>query len=262
MPTGPGKHPTYQGENLTFADEFQSVVRGLVLNLPTLEQPRSAVYSSACFLHCTSTLVAGAFWGVKVDGVALKDYLGAWYYGGAEPSFSAAGAASIPAPLTKQHIESCTGFGCGACHSKTVGYAPPLPPAYQGLPTVLVPGGAPLTSPRSSSVLGRRSGAAGAGGNRGAREVEHALGIAIAALLTCAAMAFCCGGSGEKSGGGGGATGGPKAPSVLGGEIARVRPGTTRAKGGSGVELGTMANSSRAEGEASPLLLRIPITRK
>lgn len=76
MPTGDPL--MYVGENLTFANNFQDVVRSVVLNLPVKAQlPRSAVFSSACFLHCTSTLAWGAFWGVKVDGVALKDYLGA-----------------------------------------------------------------------------------------------------------------------------------------------------------------------------------------
>lgn len=73
-----GKPPVYSGENLTFANEFQAVVRGVMLNLPTRAQlPGSAVFSSACFEHCTSTLAFGAFWGIKVDGVSLKDYLGA-----------------------------------------------------------------------------------------------------------------------------------------------------------------------------------------
>lgn len=72
-----GGMPPYLGENLSFANSFQQVVRDVALNLPTKAQPRSAVYSSACFLHCTSTLAWGAFWGVKVDGLALKDYLGA-----------------------------------------------------------------------------------------------------------------------------------------------------------------------------------------
>jgi hypothetical protein len=72
-----GGYPPYTGANLTYADMFQAAVREVALQLPTAAQPRSAVFSSACFTHCTSTLSYGAFWGLKVNGLSLKDYLAA-----------------------------------------------------------------------------------------------------------------------------------------------------------------------------------------
>jgi len=52
-----GGTPPYTGANLSYADAFQQVVRSVVLSLPVEStQPRSAVYSSACYKHCTSTL--------------------------------------------------------------------------------------------------------------------------------------------------------------------------------------------------------------
>ena len=137
LPYNEGGNPPYVGANLSYANAFQTAVRSVVLDLPTASQPRSAVYSSACFKHCTSTLAWGSFWGVRVDGVSLKDYLGAWYFGGGAPTAANAGAASLPPSLGKQRIEACNGFGCGQCHAKVTPAAPPLPPAYTGS---LVPG--------------------------------------------------------------------------------------------------------------------------
>lgn len=273
----PGKPPMYQGENLTFANEFQAAVRAVVLDLPTAEQlPRSAVFSSACFLHCTSTLAWGAFWGVKVDGISLKDYLGesrrspffihralllqrcdvrhpksggvvtvrcliagAWYFGGASPSSAASGAASLPAPLTNQRIESCTGFGCAPCHKQPAGFAPPLPPAY---------GGAHITAPSAHShhleVFSRRGGRAQQGAKAGGtmRGVEHAVGIALAALLGSAALVYACGR---------GAAGMPAVEDPV-----RVLRKDLRRKGSqSGVELGSWHGGPDV-GEESPLLKR------
>ena len=64
LPYNEGGNPPYLPgtPQLAFADGFQGLVRSVVLNMPTASQPGSAVYSSACFKHCTSTL--GSFWGV------------------------------------------------------------------------------------------------------------------------------------------------------------------------------------------------------
>ena len=78
-------------------------MRNVTLNLPTAQQPRSAVYSSACYKHCTSTLAFGAYWGVRVDGISLSEALAEW--------FSVQG--HLPAGISNQLIESCNGFGCG-----------------------------------------------------------------------------------------------------------------------------------------------------
>ena len=86
LPYNEGSNPPYApGPNLTYALTFQAAVRTVMLNLPTAAQPRSAVYSSACYKHCTSTLAYGAFWGVKVGDVSLKEYLAAWCVQGSTP---------------------------------------------------------------------------------------------------------------------------------------------------------------------------------
>ena len=132
LPYNEGGMPPYNGTALAYANNFQQAVRSVVLNLPTSEQPQSAVFSSACFKHCTSTLAWGSFWGVRIGELSLRDYLEAWYFGGGTPSNETAGAATLPPGYSKQHIEACNGFGCGQCHRKAnqVRPAPPLPPAY------------------------------------------------------------------------------------------------------------------------------------
>ena len=132
LPYNEGGMPPYSASQLAYAANFQDAVRTVMLNLPTSSQPKSAVFSSACFKHCTSSLAWGSFWGVRIGQVSLRDYLGAWYFGGGAPSNLTAGAASLPPGLSKQHIEACSGFGCGQCHRKpgTVPPAPPLPPSY------------------------------------------------------------------------------------------------------------------------------------
>jgi len=134
LPYNEGSNPPYApGPNLSYALAFQQAVRAVVLELPTRAQARSAVYSSACFKHCTSTLAYGAFWGVKVDGVSLKDFLAAWYFGSTDPAqwtSANAGAGVLPAGMSPQRIDACDGYACGQCHSETTVPAPPLPPAY------------------------------------------------------------------------------------------------------------------------------------
>jgi hypothetical protein len=132
--------PPYVGANATYASTFQDAVRDVALSLPTAAQPRSAVYSSACFKHCTSTLAWGSFWGVRVDNLSLRDYLETWYFGGVRPNNLTGGAAALPAGMSHQRIEACNGFGCGQCHKKVAAPAPPLPPAYA---MSLIPGGTP-----------------------------------------------------------------------------------------------------------------------
>jgi hypothetical protein len=211
---------------LAFADGFQGLVRSVVLNLPTPTQPRSAVYSSACFKHCTSNM--GAFWGVKVDDVSLKDYLQSWYFDAPSVLATAGGkqALGLPAGVPAQRIEACIGFGCGQCHSRIPVGGPPLPPAHTASLLAPGPGGAPAAlggmgmsggallaqaeaeAPRRVRFGGGGGGknataaAAGPRGRSAARETrlqEHAalVGIAAALVLCCA----CCAGGG----GGGGA---------------------------------------------------------
>lgn len=119
--------PPYTGPRLAYADAFQLAVRAVAETLPTAQQPRSAVYSSACFKHCTSALAWGSFWGVRIGALSLKDYLGAWYFNSLNSSLystAKAGAAALPAGMPDQLIEDCTGWGCCQCHKKE---APTLP---------------------------------------------------------------------------------------------------------------------------------------
>ena len=151
LPYNEGGYPPYSGANLSYAATFQAAVRAVALELPTAAQPRSAVFSSACYKHCTSTLSYGAFWGVKVGGLSLKDYLALWYFG--TPDWTQwtsanAGAAALPRSVPAQRIDACDGFACGQCHKKTAVPAPPLPPAYAqsllaGAPPLQFTGAAP-----------------------------------------------------------------------------------------------------------------------
>ena len=140
LPYNEGSMPPWNASALAYASEFQAAVRDVMLNLPTKAQPHSAIYSSACFKHCTSTLAWGSFWGVKIDNLSLKDYLGLWYFGTADPDLQnddTGQQGSMPPTMSPQRIEACNGFGCGQCHKKLVAPAPPLPPTYA---MSLVPG--------------------------------------------------------------------------------------------------------------------------
>jgi hypothetical protein len=154
LPYNEGGMPPYVGSNASYASAFQDAVRDVVLSLPTAAQPRSAVYSSACFKHCTSTLAWGAFWGVRVDDVSLRSYLSDWYFGGVAPNNLTAGAAALPAGMSHQRIEACNSFGCGQCHKKVAAPAPPLPPAYA---MSLIPGGTPGAGKRGAGSAARSS---------------------------------------------------------------------------------------------------------
>ena len=140
LPYNEGSMPPWNASAMAYATEFQAAVRDVMLNLPTKAQPHSAIYSSACFKHCTSTLAWGSFWGVKIDNLSLKDYLGLWYFGSADPdqqNDDTGQQGSMPPSMSPQRIEACNGFGCGQCHKKLVAPAPPLPPTYA---MSLVPG--------------------------------------------------------------------------------------------------------------------------
>ena len=135
-----------------------------MLNLPTPNQPGSAVYSSACFKarrssprriashvrsiyltptraqHCTSNVPE--FYGVHIGELSLKDVLQQWFLEGTAP---------------QQTIESCTGFGCGQCHRKKPAKGsglrlppllpmPPLPPAHTADLTLSADGAAMYVS--------------------------------------------------------------------------------------------------------------------
>jgi len=114
--------------------------------------------SSACFKHCVC--IIGSFWGVKVNGKSLASYLADWYWGSGDPAAqqdtvtatAAVGGSNLPATMSPQWIESCSGFGdgvlgCGECHAKRASPEPPLPPSYG---QSLVPG-VRMRSPRAAA---------------------------------------------------------------------------------------------------------------
>jgi hypothetical protein len=229
-----GAMPPYEPgtPQLAFADGFQGLVRSVVLNLPTATQPRSAVFSSACFKHCTSNM--GAFWGVRVDDVSLAAYLRAWYFDAPSLLATAGGkqALGLPAGVPAQRIEACIGFGCGQCHSRVAVGGPPLPPAHTASLLAPGPGSAPslmggidevgassgamlaqaeAQAPRRLRTMGRNATAREAGRSAASqtRLKEHA-----AMVVAAAALVLCCAGCG---GGGGGGGGGAEAATARGG---------------------------------------------
>jgi hypothetical protein len=201
LPWNEGTMPPYTGAALTYANAFQRAVRAVVLDLPTAAQAGSAIYSSACFKHCTTML--GAFWGVKVNGWSLNDYLALWYFGSKDPEThvnpadGGAATSGLPAGVSDQHIEACLGFGCGECHSRTPSAGPPLPPAYATslIPgnQAVVPGGPP--SPRAFERV-RTARASSAGGGMRSTALAVGGGVAAAAVLLGCAVAVAGGGKG------------------------------------------------------------------
>jgi hypothetical protein len=173
----PPPHGLYTGAALSYANAFQRGVRAVVLDLPTATQAGSAVYSSACFKHCVTMI--GSFWGVRINGMNLKDYLALWYFGSTDPAthvnpaFGGALTTGLPAGTSDQRIEACLGFGCGECHSKQASAAPPLPPAYT---TSLLPGVRATAPQTTTSAHGSR------------RDVEI---MGAAAILTIALAGAC-----------------------------------------------------------------------
>jgi len=126
-----GAPPPYGGDALLYADRFQTETRYQALQMPGAQQSGSAVFSSACFHHCTSN--SGSFWGIHVDGASLASFATAWFFGGST-------AATRLLANQPQLIESCNGFGCGQCHkAPTAVPNPPLPPARVGLRSAQAP---------------------------------------------------------------------------------------------------------------------------
>ena len=125
--------PPYNTTQLAYAQSFQTAVRSVVEGLPNSGQPGSAVFSSACFQHCTSNLET--FWGVRIGTLNLKDYLALWFFGADQPAGEALATedATLPPSVPPQHTENCFWFACGQCHNRTARVtAPPgmgMPPA-------------------------------------------------------------------------------------------------------------------------------------
>ena len=219
LPYNEGGAPPYVGQQAQYADEFQALVRDTMLNLPTPNQPGSAVFSSACFKHCTSNIPS--FYGVKVGGVSLKDVLRDWFWGtwanGVPGNMLFAPPEKVP-PAPQQTIESCTGFGCGACHNRSKHYTgpqppmPPLPPSHTADLTVTV-SGAPMMRTPPPPAAPNAAEAAFTAAVASARGVKHPevrsyaqearsssrvqhLGrlvlIAAAVAVTCCCCEFCC----------------------------------------------------------------------
>jgi hypothetical protein len=222
LPYNEGGAPPYVGQQASYADQFQALVRGTMLNLPTPNQPGSAVFSSACFKHCTSNIPS--FYGVEIGGVSLKDTLRDWYFGTWANGVPGNGLFQPTTKVTsaaQQTIESCTGFGCGACHNRSKGNRgpqppmPPLPPAHTADLTVTA-SGAPMMRTPPPPAAPNAAEAALEAAMASARGVKHPavssytqqarasaesaqikhLGrivlFAIALALACCLCEFCC----------------------------------------------------------------------
>ena len=184
------------------------MVRSVLSGLPTAQQQGSAVYSSACFKHCTSDI--GSFWGVRVNGVPLSAFARNWYDGVAS---AGTGFVSQAVP-SMALVEGCTGFGngklgCGECHAKAppIVDRPPLPSsmlhpppaaaaratAPRGMrPASKSPTGAP-TSRAGQAAPAVSSGAASETGSvqpeAGSRKGISTLGVVFIGLFgTCGAI--------------------------------------------------------------------------
>ena len=175
LPYDMGAPPPYTGAALIYANMFQRSVRSTLMQLPAATQGGSAVFSSACYAHCTSS--TDAFWGIHVDGsYSLRDYLSQWFFGG-------------PLASRPQMVEACVGYGCGQCHKATAAPAPPLPPARAGL--YIIPSPPP---PPVARLAALRSSSAGADGKGGVAPktiitIVVVAAVVIAVLITVAGRA-------------------------------------------------------------------------
>jgi hypothetical protein len=199
--------PPYDATSLqrTFADGFQARVRTVLAALPTASQAEqgSAVFSSACYGHCTSH--ADALWALRVRGRSLRDALTALLRSGGNGTAAEA-----------RTVEGCVGgFDCGACGESALPPAPPAPAAALPMPPTPVAAlsmppvrlsapPAPLRAPPGGGAA--RSGSGGAWRAVAAAAAAAASG---ALLLRCAcrrgaaqtaARAAQPGGDGESSG--------------------------------------------------------------
>lgn len=81
-----------------FAGQFQQAALQVMKGLPTASQPRSGVFSSVCFLHCTTD--GPEFWTVTADGKSLESSVAEWFFQGTAP--------------LQVIDESCSGWSCHA----------------------------------------------------------------------------------------------------------------------------------------------------
>jgi hypothetical protein len=204
--------PPYDAAQDAYAATFQTDVRAVVTVTPSALQPGSAVFSSACFKHCTSNLES--FWGVRVGELNLKDYLAMWYFGAATRKGVAAaqdageGGLGLPLGVPDQHIEDCTAFGCGQCHNRSGAVGPGgVAAARRGVHG----GGGPsatddvFASPAGAGVppaarLSRASGSSSSSSSGGRKHSSAAsVGMGVVGALAVAAAALAC--ASQRAGG-------------------------------------------------------------
>lgn len=109
-----GVNPPYDAAQQAYAETFQAAVLTALAPLPTAAQPKSGIYSAACFHHCVTQETD--FWGIKVNNISFKDVAAEWFFDAVAPIHL---------------VEHCTGFRCGKCrsHRKDPG-APPDPKSH------------------------------------------------------------------------------------------------------------------------------------
>jgi hypothetical protein len=152
--------PGSTAASAAYADAFQSASLAMLDGVPSASQPKSALFSPACFSFCTS--LSANFWNVMVQGAprrelgiertpvpaSLQDTLNWWFFKGsvrqrrtarARRGVACAAAACchdacvracvrVRVCVCAQHnvrvVDDCTGFRCGA---------PPLSPPFPAL---------------------------------------------------------------------------------------------------------------------------------
>jgi hypothetical protein len=58
---------------------FQLYVRSVLQNLPTPAQTGSALFSSTCSAHCTTS--GADYWSITVDGESMASLMASWWFG-------------------------------------------------------------------------------------------------------------------------------------------------------------------------------------
>ena len=74
-----GEVPKYPPGQM-FAGQLQAQSLSVMQGLPTASQQNSGVFSTVCFLHCTTD--GPDFWTVTANGVSLESALAQWYFNG------------------------------------------------------------------------------------------------------------------------------------------------------------------------------------
>ena len=65
-------------------NNVQLAIRSVLLTLPTVNQTGSAIFSSTCSAHCTSS--GADFWSITVNGDSMATQMASWWFGHNTPN--------------------------------------------------------------------------------------------------------------------------------------------------------------------------------